>query len=65
MSNDLIQYLAKKVQDEIAVISDDLARGTAKDHGEYKYACGIIRGLMMANSIFEETSRKVEEQYDD
>jgi hypothetical protein len=53
------------VNAEIAVMSDDLARGTAKDHGDYKYACGIIRGLMMANSIFEETSRKMEEQYDD
>jgi hypothetical protein len=65
MSSDLLKYLSEKVNAEIAVMSDDLARGTAKDHGDYKYACGIIRGLMMANSIFEETSRKMEEQYDD
>jgi hypothetical protein len=65
MSSDLLQYLAKKVNDEITVLSDDLARGTAKDHGEYKYVCGIIRGLMMANSVFEETSRKMAEEYDD
>ena len=43
MSTDLLQYLAKKVNEEITVLSDDLARGTAKDHGEYKYACGIIQ----------------------
>ena len=60
MSTDLLQYLAKKVTEEIAVLSDDLARGTAKDHGEYKYACGIIRGLMIANGLFGETAQRME-----
>ena len=53
MSTDLLKHLSNKVQEEIGVISDDLSRGTAKDHGEYKYACGIIRGLMVANALFE------------
>lgn len=61
MSNDLFQYLAKKIQSEIDVISEDLARGTAKDHGEYKYACGIIRGLMVVNGILMDTAQKMEE----
>ena len=60
MSSDLLQYLAKKVQDEIDVISEDLARGTAKDHGEYKYACGIIRGLMVVNGLLQETAQRME-----
>lgn len=60
MSSDLLQYLTKKVQDEIDVISGDLARGTAKDHGDYKYACGIIRGLMIANGLFAETAQRME-----
>lgn len=64
MSTDLLKYLSEKVQAEITVMSDDLARGTAKDHGDYKYACGVIRGLMVANSIFEETSRRMEQDDD-
>ena len=64
MSTDLLQYLSKKVQDEITVISDDLARGTAKDHGEHKYACGIIRGLMIANGFFAETAQRLEQDDD-
>jgi hypothetical protein len=64
MSSDLLQYLSKKVQDEIDVISTDLARGTAKDHGEYKYACGIIRGLMLANGIFADTAQRMENDDD-
>lgn len=64
MSSDLLKYLSEKVNDEIAVLSDDLARGTAKDHGEYKYACGIIRGLMIANGIFAETAQRMENDDD-
>ena len=64
MSNDLLKYLAEKVNAEIAVMSDDLARGTAKDHGEYKYACGIIRGLMIANGLFAETAQRMENDDD-
>lgn len=64
MSTDLLQYLSKKVQEEIKVISDDLARGTAKDHGDYKYACGIIRGLTIANTFFAETAQRMEHDDD-
>ena len=64
MSTDLLKYLSSKVQEEISVLSDDLARGTAKDHGEYKYACGIIRGLMMANALFMDTAQKMENDDD-
>jgi len=64
MSNDLLKYLSGKVQDEIDVLSADLARGTAKDHGEYMYACGIIRGLMIANALFADTAQKMENDDD-
>jgi hypothetical protein len=46
------------------VLRDDLARGTAKDHGDYKYACGIVRGLMIANALFEDTADKMENDDD-
>ena len=64
MSSDLLKYLSEKTQAEINVLSDDLARGGAKDHGEYKYACGIIRGLMIANSLFADTAQRMENDDD-
>ena len=64
MSSDLLKYLSEKVNAEIAILSDDLARGTAKDHGEYKYACGIIRGLMIANGLFAEVAQRMENDDD-
>lgn len=64
MSNDLLRYISGKVQEEVKVMSDDLALGGAKDHGEYKYACGIIRGLMIANSILGDTAQRMENDDD-
>jgi len=64
MSDELLKYLSKKIQDEVAVLSDDLARGSAKDHGDYKYACGIIRGMMVVNGFIAEIAQNME-NYDD
>lgn len=58
--SDLLQYLSKKVQDELKVIESDLALGNASDHGEYKFACGRYRGLLMANNIIIETAERME-----
>lgn len=64
MPYDLLKHLADKLQAEIAVISEDMARGSAKDHGEYKYACGIVRGLMVANSLLADAAKQLEEDDD-
>ena len=64
MSNDVLKYIADKIQEEVKVMSDDLARGTAKDHGDYKYACGIIRGMMMSTTILADTAQRLENDDD-
>jgi hypothetical protein len=64
MTHELLTYLSKKIQDELDVLSGDLARGTAKDHGDYKYACGIIRGLMITNGFIAEAAQNMEQDYD-
>jgi hypothetical protein len=64
MNSDLLKYLSEKLNNEIKHIGDDIARGTAKDHGEYKWACGIVRGLTMANTIIAETAQHMENDDD-
>ena len=64
MDTAALEYLSKKVQEEIDIMSDDLARGGAKDHGEYKYSCGIVRGLMMANGFIAELAQRMEQDDD-
>jgi hypothetical protein len=62
--SDLLRHLSKKVQDELRVIEADMAMGNAVDFGAYKYACGIYRGLLVANNIIIETAERMEEDDD-
>ena len=59
MSAELLKYLSEKIREEIEVMKDDTAMGKAKDFGDYKYACGIVRGLILANTIIAETAERV------
>lgn len=61
MSTNLLKHLSNRMLEEIKVVSDDLALGKAKDYGDYKHAVGVIRGLMVANSIIAETAERYEE----
>ena len=60
MSNDLLKYLSDKIREEMKVIEQDAVLGKAKDFGAYQYACGIYRGLMVANRILAETAERLE-----
>ena len=62
--SDLLRHLSKKVQEELRVIEADMAMGNAVDFGAYKYACGIYRGLLVANNIIIETAERMEVEDD-
>ena len=56
----ILKYLAGKLDEDLEVVTNDMARGTAADFGSYKYAAGIIRGLHMAKNHIIETAERVE-----
>jgi hypothetical protein len=58
--SDLLRHLSKKMQEELRIIETDMAMGHAEDFGAYKYACGIYRGLLIANNILMETAERLE-----
>ena len=62
--NDVLKYLSNKIHDELKVIEEDMAMGNAIDFGAYKYACGIYRGLLVANNIIAETAQRMEQDDD-
>lgn len=64
MTNELLKYLSNRVQEEYEVIVNDLARGSAKEYGDYKHACGIIRGLSIVNQMLIETAERMENSDD-
>lgn len=61
---DLLKHLSGKIKAELKIIEEDMAMGKAADFGAYKYACGIYRGLMLANSIIADISQRLENDDD-
>ncbi len=59
---ELLKYLSSKIQEEMVVMRDDMAMGKAKDFGDYKYAAGIYRGLIIANTILADTAERVKDE---
>ena len=62
MSEDLLEYLSGKFQDEIKNQNDAIMMGQASDFADYKYSVGIIRGLLIANNIVKETAERMEQE---
>jgi hypothetical protein len=62
--NQLLKHLSDKIQSELRVIEEDMALGKAADFGAYKFACGIYRGLLVANNIIMETAERLDKDDD-
>jgi hypothetical protein len=58
---DALKYLSDQLLEERNRIAEDLSDGKAKDHGEYKYSCGVCAGAIIANSYIYELSKKLEQ----
>jgi hypothetical protein len=49
MINDFVRALQVRLQEDLTAEKDGLARGAAATLGDYKYTCGVIRGLELAS----------------
>jgi len=49
--NNPLEIIIKKLDEEIARMEHDMGLGSAKDFGAYQYACGIVRGYLMAKMM--------------
>ena len=56
----IADIVAQQIGEEIQNMSLDLIAGKAKDYADYKYYCGIIRGLTKANNLADELAQQVE-----
>ena len=65
MSAQLIKIIEERNTVEVKTLTDDLVMGKAKDYAEYKYYCGIIRGLTKANSLTQELAQQMRQDDDD
>jgi hypothetical protein len=48
MDEKILMVLRTKIRTQLNGLTDNIAGGSAKDFGEYRYACGMIHGLALA-----------------
>jgi hypothetical protein len=60
MSKDVLKYLSTQLQQDRIRILEDLGDGKAQDYAEYKYSAGVVRGLLLANTLIAETAERLE-----
>lgn len=56
-----LEWLVNQIDQEIRVLSDDLAAGNAKTYEEYKHSCGVVRGLLIARNKVVDLSERINE----
>jgi len=61
MANDVLTYLENKIRQEVQIATDDVGMGSSKSYDEYRYYCGVIRGLLIAANYVSETKDRLEE----
>lgn len=54
-----LQYLNKVINEQLAGHRDYLARDNCKDFAHYKYLCGLIRGLEVAQGYVSDLAEKL------
>jgi hypothetical protein len=64
MEDRVLSHVLSKLNDRVIELTEALAEGNAKDFAEYRYLCGTIRGLSLAQSEIQDLVRKIRE-FDD
>lgn len=54
-----IEYLLKRINEEIQGHNEFIAKDNCKDFAHYKYLCGLIRGLEVAQSHVLDLAEKL------
>ena len=54
-----LEYLTKRLNDEIKGYNEFIARDNCKDYAHYKYLCGLIRGLEVAQVHIADLAEKL------
>lgn len=65
MALNILEIAAQKNQETIDAMRGEVSMGKAKDFADYRYQCGIIRGLGMANGKLQEYSQELERDEDE
>jgi hypothetical protein len=59
-----MEYLIEKINKELEIIQIRLADDDCRDFGEYKKACGEVKGLLTVRNMCQDLHKRAEE-YDE
>ena len=65
MEQKALSYVNAKLDERRKELLEFLGEGGAKDYAHYKEVCGVIRGLLTAQSELGDLVRKLKEFEDD
>lgn len=65
MAATLHDVLNEKIEEFVLRTSESLESGKCGDYAEYRYLCGQIRGLKVAQTAITDLMRKMQEDDDD
>lgn len=60
-SKDLADLLIAQIRKDMNDLADTLANGRAKSMEDYRYTCGVIRGLATAEQWVKDLAKQLEE----
>lgn len=61
MIDQFADAVCKKLRTDMNDLADGLASGRAKNIEDYRYTCGVIRGLAVAEEYVKTLAKQVEE----
>ena len=65
MERKVLEHLNSKLEERKVSLVESLSDGVAKDYAAYKELCGVIRGLLTAQSEINDLVRKFEDYDND
>ena len=58
--NETLEYLMSQIEERRKQIVEGLGDGSAKSFEDYKYAAGMVRGLLTAQSLISDLAKRME-----
>ena len=62
ITDQTLQYIVSKLDEQREELEDSLGEGVAKDYPEYQKLCGIIRGLNIAKQVVSDLADRMEKE---
>jgi hypothetical protein len=62
---DILDMTSSRIEEAVSTLGNALIKGQATDHSEYRYMCGQIRGLKVAQATINDLLRKQMENDDE